>query len=114
MKLWIDDCRPAPEGWVLAKSAIDAICKIALQAAYAHDPIEEISFDHDLGYDLGYDGKLSTGAFVAKFVATMVIKKGMRKPIWHVHSQNPWGANEIRNILNDMERGRLPNETMVF
>lgn len=112
MKLWIDDVRPAPAGWTHAKNALQAITIIAGQTIRL-DPIEEISFDHDLGYDYGYDGKLSTGAFVAKFVATLVVKGDMRKPVWHVHSQNPWGAMDIRNILNDMEKGRLPYETMV-
>jgi hypothetical protein len=114
MKLWIDDCRAVPdESWTLAKTALQAIYIITHEVIQTHGGIEEISFDHDLGYDYGYDGKLSTGAFVAKFVATLVVKGDMKNPIWHVHSQNPWGANNIKNILIDMERGRLPSEMVV-
>ena len=43
MKLWIDDIRKAPSGWVWVKTSTEAI-KMLLSR-----PIEEISFDHDLG-----------------------------------------------------------------
>ena len=112
MRLWIDDCRKAPDGWTHAKTALEAI-GIITQQAIRHDGVKEISFDHDLGYDLGYDGKLSTGAFVAKVVAYLVVKGDMRHPVWHVHSQNWDGAKAIRNILTDMEKGILPDEIMV-
>jgi hypothetical protein len=43
MKLWLDDIRPAPEGWTWVKRVEDAIY-------YAdREPVEEMSLDHDLG-----------------------------------------------------------------
>ena len=45
LKLWIDDVRPAPEGYVWCKSVDDAWSTIR---RYTND-IEEISLDHDAG-----------------------------------------------------------------
>lgn len=49
MKLFVDDERPAPEGWVLAENANDAIVELAFAELHG-DQIEVISLDHDLGY----------------------------------------------------------------
>jgi hypothetical protein len=43
-KLWLDDTRPAPEGWVHAKTVPEAI--EVLRAG----PVECASLDHDLGH----------------------------------------------------------------
>lgn len=45
MKLWIDDIRPAPDGWVWAKT-LDSALRLYLMEAP-----DVISFDHDLGGD---------------------------------------------------------------
>ncbi|TLM97805.1 MAG: hypothetical protein FDZ75_03770, partial [Actinobacteria bacterium] len=42
MKLFVDDCRPAPEGWVLAESYTRAI------EILSEGGVEELSLDHDL------------------------------------------------------------------
>lgn len=44
MKLWHDDVRPAPEGWMWARRNSEA--KAILMNCW---PIVEISLDHDLG-----------------------------------------------------------------
>jgi hypothetical protein len=43
MNLWLDDCRPAPEGWVKASTMAEAI-ELAEK-----NVIEAMSLDHDLG-----------------------------------------------------------------
>jgi hypothetical protein len=45
MKLWLDDVRPAPEGWTLATNAAFAIRLLNENWA----TITDISLDHDLG-----------------------------------------------------------------
>ena len=45
MKLWIDDMRPAPEGYIWCKSTLNALHTIYHNA----DDIEEIALDHDAG-----------------------------------------------------------------
>ena len=48
MKLWLDDVRPAPDGWYHAKTVAQAQALIQ-GALHAADPWEEASLDHDLG-----------------------------------------------------------------
>ena len=43
VKLWLDDVRPAPEGWVHAKTATEA-CDVMQSVV-----VSEASLDHDLG-----------------------------------------------------------------
>ena len=47
MKLWLDDERSAPEGWVHATSV--ALAKVFAGAAYALGEFDMCSLDHDLG-----------------------------------------------------------------
>ena len=50
MKLWIDDLRPAPYGWVWAKSVEEAkIHTIQLFHDNSLKAIKIISLDHDAG-----------------------------------------------------------------
>lgn len=51
MKIWLDDIRPAPEGYVWCKSV--NIAKRTIESA--EDPILLIDCDYDLG-DYAYDG----------------------------------------------------------
>ena len=43
MNLWIDDCKPAPEGWAVARTYDEAV---RLLGSFDYD---EVAFDHDLG-----------------------------------------------------------------
>ena len=59
MKLWLDDVRPAPEGWVWKKSAKEALdafrfsrdvsVGVEMWAKFSSYVITEASLDHDLG-----------------------------------------------------------------
>lgn len=44
MKLWLDDVRPAPEGWVWARKLSEA------KEYLAEGTVTECSLDHDLGF----------------------------------------------------------------
>lgn len=48
MKLWIDDVRPAPDGYAWAKSVLAAKELIKI-SEYLHNTIELIDIDHDAG-----------------------------------------------------------------
>lgn len=48
MKIWLDDLRPAPQGYESVKSVNEAICLI-LEAEQGGETIEVIDLDHDLG-----------------------------------------------------------------
>ena len=48
MKLFVDDERPAPRGWLLAQDCRDAR-ELLLLAARSCEQLEAISLDHNLG-----------------------------------------------------------------
>lgn len=88
MKLFLDDIRQPPlnQNWILITDPQQAIDLIKT------NEVSHISFDHDLRQDMtGYD--------VAKFIE-MGAYQGWLKPIlWQIHSDNPVGANNIRNAM---------------
>lgn len=92
MKLWIDDIRPAPEGWVWAKTAVNAIAIISA------GQVEEISFDHDLGENV------ASGYAVASWLERMIYIDQLDLPKWHIHSANPVGRENISRAMKSAER----------
>lgn len=50
MKLFVDDERPAPGGWVLARTASEAR-KIVVPRWIVGRRLDAVSLDYDLGYD---------------------------------------------------------------
>ncbi len=100
MKLFVDDLRVAPQGWVLARTITEAIRILATQK------VEEVSLDHDIAYqnERGeFTGKCSAENYssVAWFIREMA-KEGRPRKVW-VHTANPNGADAIFYIL----RGRV-------
>lgn len=101
MKLWIDDIRPAPKGYVWCKSVNSAIRKIRIcewnAAAYPQDLtlpdsfVEVIDIDHDAG-DFAFDG----GDYIK--LLDWLEEKGYNYPI-HIHSMNPVGVENMRRII---------------
>ena len=110
MKLWIDDVRPAPEGYVWIKS-VNAAKKVIIDyemycdgsldeldfdwldfLAY-NDPkvIEIISTDHDAGEFAQY------GADYIR-ILDWLEETGRNYPI-HIHSMNPVGVANMRAII---------------
>lgn len=101
MKLFVDDIRPAPEGWQQARTVTDAIKCLAHFA----ESIEEISLDHDISYAVEVAGMQrpfpSPESFqaVAYFIAVLY-GQVEKKPAITIHTANPVGARELENILN--------------
>ena len=94
MKLWIDDCRPAPEGWYWVRSVNDAKYHIEWWEKYVipyGQQLEIISIDHDAG-DFYHDG----GDFIR--VLDWLEEIGRSYPI-HIHSMNPVGVQNMRRII---------------
>ena len=54
VKVYLDDCREAPEGWLRTRTARETINLLAMTGCVTH-----LSLDHDLGEDpsvgCGYD-----------------------------------------------------------
>ena len=96
MKLWIDDVRPAPEGYVHCLSVNHAILKIQVAESMHRDAsdidiISIIDIDHDAG-DFVSDG----GDYIK--LLDWLEETGRNYPI-RIHSQNPVGVANMRAII---------------
>jgi hypothetical protein len=90
MKLWIDDVRPAPEGYELISSVNMAIAAIKLWEDLP-EGIEVIDIDHDAG-DFVTDG----GDYIK--LLDWLEETGRNYPI-RIHSMNPVGVANMRAII---------------
>lgn len=90
IKLWIDDVRPAPEGYKWAQSVMmaQAIIEVAEEDT---KKIELIDIDHDAG-DFVSDG----GDYIK--LLDWLEETGRNYPI-HIHSMNPVGVQNMRRII---------------
>lgn len=90
MKLWIDDVRPAPEGYIWCTSV--SITKTRIEAAeHFNVPIEVIDIDHDAG-DYAWCG----GDYIK--LLDWLEETGRNYPI-RIHSANPVGVANMRRII---------------
>ncbi len=78
MRIYLDDERPAPQGWIPVRWPDEAI------ALLETGDVVELSLDHDLG-----DDQRGTGYDVLLWIEERVIHDGFVPPILHVHSANP-------------------------
>lgn len=95
-KLYLDDVRKRPEGYVLARSYAEAT-ELVIKMGCP----KEISFDHDLG--LFDDGTEKNGYDFAKWLVDQDLDgKILLHPefTYKVHSSNPKGRENIQGILD--------------
>lgn len=97
MKIWVDDMRPAPEGYRWYKSVNAAKCAIRnIESCYWHTRnelylIELIDMDHDAG-DYSHLG----GDYIE--LLNWFEETGRNYPI-RIHSMNPVGVANMRRII---------------
>ena len=99
MKLWIDDVRPAPKGYVWCRSVNETKRKIEYCESWLNSgltnligfDVEVIDVDHDAG-DFAYDG----GDYIR--LLDWLEETGRNYPI-HIHSMNPVGVANMRTII---------------
>lgn len=94
MKLWIDDVRPAPDGYVWGLTVNFAKAYISARE-YIGKPVELIDIDHDAG-KYASDG----GDYIR--LLDWLEETGRSYPI-RIHSLNPVGR---QNMLAICERNR--------
>lgn len=99
MKVWLDDSRPAPEGWVHAKWPDEAIAWLQTGS------VSEISLDHDLG-----DDRIGTGYDVLLWIERQVATADMIPPIIHVHSAN--SSARVKMLLAIKSINRLAKQNV--
>ena len=90
-KMFIDDERfPVTDDWIIVRSSKEAIECVLKNGFPCH-----INFDHDLG------GEDTSMKFINWLIDYMLDCELHFKPdfTWSVHSQNPVGAENIRQIM---------------
>ena len=90
MKLWVDDVRKAPDGYMWARTTNDAISIIRI-AVESCINVEVIDLDHDSG-DYAWDG----GDYIR--VLDWMERNKISIPI-RIHSMNPVGVQNMRAII---------------
>jgi hypothetical protein len=90
MKLWVDDVKPAPEGYIWAQSVLMAKAIIEVREE-DNVKIELIDIDHDAG-DYANDG----GDYIK--LLDWLEETGRNYPI-RIHSMNPVGRENMRAII---------------
>lgn len=90
MKLWIDDIRPAPKGYVLL-NGVDEAAAFIVWCECTKQSIELIDIDHDAGDYAQYGGDYIK-------LLDWLEETGRSYPI-RIHSKNPVGIANMRAII---------------
>ncbi len=93
MKVFLDDERPAPDGWTAVRWPEAAI------ALLAQGNVAELSLDHDLG-----DDARGTGYDVLLWIEEQVACAGFVPPTMRVHSANPAGRARMEAAIASIMR----------
>lgn len=95
MKIWVDDLRPAPDGYVWCQTvneAKDTILVLELHATvHESNRVELIDLDYDAG-DFVNEG----GDYIR--ILDWLEETGRNYPI-RIHSMNPVGCENMRRII---------------
>jgi hypothetical protein len=91
MKIYLDDVRPIPDGWVGVRTYDEAVAVIKT------GKVKEISLDHDLG-----PGK--TGYDLVCLIEKMVVEERFIPPVMRIHSANPVGRSNMERAIQSIER----------
>ena len=91
LKIWVDDVRPAPEGYVWLKSVNEVKKYLADPHILCNYEISLIDLDHDAG-DYAKDG----GDYIR--ILDYLEMVGYNGDL-RIHSMNPVGVQNMRNII---------------
>lgn len=95
-KLWLDDERPEPEGWVRAKTAGHAIMLLV------SGTFDEVSLDHDLGPETA-----GTGYDVACWLEEEAMTNPhFQVPLVHIHTANAGARGKMAHAVRNIEMVR--------
>ena len=92
MRIWIDDVRPAPKGYICCKSVNTAReCINQIETCYPDEKVNLIDIDHDAG-----DYKSDGGDNIK--LLDWLEETDRNYPI-RIHSMNPVGIQNMRRII---------------
>lgn len=93
MKIFLDDVRKPPKGWIKVKNYYSFVIVVFLFKRC----ITDISFDHDLGTKhTGYD--------CANYIEKLAFYGRIQPIDWYVHSANPAGRDRIIAAMESASR----------
>lgn len=92
MRVYLDDERTTPEGWVRVYWPEEAIALLEAGG------VDELSLDHDLG-----DDERGTGYDVVLWVEEAVALRGFRPPKMSVHSANSSARQKMESGIRSIE-----------
>lgn len=102
MKIWIDDVRPAPEGYLPFRTVNDALRYIRLHSEF----IDVIDLDHDAGNCAIEGGDYINILNELERLAYRETSEGYywdgwlrNQVVFHFHSANPVGVQNMRAII---------------
>jgi hypothetical protein len=93
MKLWVDDERPAPDGWVWAKTSDEAIAHL-IHADGFDVPMDAMSLDHDLG-----------GEDTTRPIVLWLCENDWWPERVYVHTANPVGREWLEGMVDRYGHG---------
>ena len=98
MRVYLDDIREAPQGWVRAHTPEEVIDFLCL------GDVEELSLDHDLG--LGSGCAERTGYDVLRWLEEAVATGAWTFPLpeIRIHSANPVGRRRMEQAIDSIQR----------
>jgi hypothetical protein len=97
VKVWLDDQRSAPEGWVHVRTPEEAI------ELLRSGEVEELSLDHDLGLGVGLRER--TGYDVLLWLEAEVAAGRARPPaVMRVHSGNVGAVGRMELAIGSIRR----------
>lgn len=92
MKLYLDDERKAPPGWIQCRWPKEVI------AFLEREEVSEISLDHDLSHE-----KI-TGMDVLVWLEDQVLNHGFTPPKINIHTANNAAGYRMEQAKNNIER----------
>lgn len=95
LKVYLDDERVAPDGWVQVRWPDEAIELLKT------GNVSELSLDHDLG-----DDSRGTGYDVVNWLEEQVVTQHFHPPLVTVHSANPSARSKMLLGLDTIARYR--------
>jgi len=97
MKVYLDDIRPCPKGWILTKTAQETIDLLEAGG------VTSLSLDHDLGDEK----EVGTGYDVLRWIETQVIydNDNFKLPrSIKIHTANPPARERMQSCLDSIKR----------
>jgi hypothetical protein len=94
IRIFLDDERPAPDGWTLCRWPQDVIDLLKANP----ENVEIVSLDHDLG------DETRNGYQVLLWIEEAVVTHGYHPPQLRVHSSNSSAVQKMQAAIHQIEK----------